>query len=172
MLGLGGYPLVSLAEARNAAFANRQRARAGGDPLAEKRHGQGVPTVEETAAAVLAQQRPGWRNAKYAQDWPRSLRAYAFPRIGAMPVSAVTSGSCRIAHNAAAIGLISVGQVPGVSTTASRAWHRRPPGDNVRPRVRADWAPSEHDRRALGGVRIPVKLNADSAHRERGFRRR
>ena len=28
MLGLGGYPLVSLAEARNAAFANRQRARA------------------------------------------------------------------------------------------------------------------------------------------------
>ena len=80
MLGLGGYPLVSLAEARNVAFANRQRARAGGDPLAEKRHGQGVPTVEEAAAAVLEQQRPGWRNAKHARDWPRSLRAYAFPR--------------------------------------------------------------------------------------------
>ena len=70
---------------------NRQRARAGGDPLAEKRHGQSVPTVEEAAAEVLAQQRPGWRNAKYAQDWPRSLRAYAFPRIGALPVSAVTT---------------------------------------------------------------------------------
>ena len=91
MLGLGGYPLVSLAEARNAAFANRQRARVGGDPLAEKRHGQGVPTVEEAAAAVLAQQRPGWRNAKYGRDWPHSLRAYAFPRIGALPVSAVTT---------------------------------------------------------------------------------
>ena len=91
MLGLGGYPLVSLAEARNVAFANRQRARAGGDPLAEKRHGQGVPTVEEAAAAVLAQQRPGWRNAKHVRDWPRSLRAYAFPRIGAMPVSDVTT---------------------------------------------------------------------------------
>ena len=25
------------------------------------------------------------------RDWPRSLRAYAFPRIGAMPVSAVTT---------------------------------------------------------------------------------
>ena len=59
---------------------------------AEKRHGQGVPTVEEAAAAVLAQQRPGWRNAKHARDWPRSLRASAFPRIGAMPVSAVTTG--------------------------------------------------------------------------------
>ena len=91
MLGLGGSPLVSLAEARNAAFANRQRARAGGDPLAEKRHGQGVPTVEEAAAVVLEQQRPGWRNAKHARDWPRSLRAYAFPRIGAVPVSEVTT---------------------------------------------------------------------------------
>ena len=47
MLGLGGYPLVSLAEARNVAFANRQRARTGGDPRAEKRPGQGVPTVEK-----------------------------------------------------------------------------------------------------------------------------
>ena len=91
MLGLGGYPLVSLAEARNVAFANRQRAWTGGDPRAEKRHGQGVPTVEEAAATVLAQQRPGWRNAKHARDWPRSLRAYAFPRIGALPVSAVTT---------------------------------------------------------------------------------
>ena len=36
--------------ARNVAFANRQWARAGGDPLAEKRHGQGAPTVEEAAA--------------------------------------------------------------------------------------------------------------------------
>ena len=53
---------------RNVAFANRQRARAGGDPLAEKRHGQGMPTVEEAAAAVLEQQRPGWRNAKHARE--------------------------------------------------------------------------------------------------------
>ena len=91
MLGLGGYPLVSLAEAHNVAFANLQRARTGGDPLAEKRHDQGVPTVEEAAAVVLEQQRPGWRNAKHTRDWPRSLRAYAFPRIGAMPVSDVTT---------------------------------------------------------------------------------
>ena len=91
MLGLGGYPLVSLAEARNAAFANRQRARAGGDPRAEKLHGQGAPTIEEAAAVVLEQQRAGWRNPKHARDWPRSLRAYAFPRIGAMPVSEVTT---------------------------------------------------------------------------------
>ena len=33
-LGLGGYPYVGLAEARAAAFANRQVARRGGDPTA------------------------------------------------------------------------------------------------------------------------------------------
>ena len=91
MLGLGGYPLVSLAEARDVAFAHRKQARAGGDPLTEQRHVQHVPTVEEAAAVVLEQQRPGWRHARYARDWPRSLRAYAFPRIGAMPVSDVTT---------------------------------------------------------------------------------
>ena len=91
MLGLGGYPLVSLAEARDVAFAHRKQARAGGDPLTEKRHAQHVPTVEEAAAAVLEQQRSGWRHARYERDWPRSLRAYAFPRIGAMPVSDVTT---------------------------------------------------------------------------------
>ena len=91
MLGLGGYPLVSLAEARDVAFAHRKQARAGGDPLTEQRQAPHVPTVEEAAAAVLEQQRLGWRHARYARDWPRSLRAYAFPRIGAMPVSDVTA---------------------------------------------------------------------------------
>ena len=54
----------------------------GGDPLTEQRQAQHVPTVEEAAAAVLEQQRLGWRHARYERDWPRSLRAYAFPRIG------------------------------------------------------------------------------------------
>ena len=91
MLGLGGYPLVSLAEARDVAFAHRKQARAGGDPLTVQRHAPHVPTVEEAAAAVLEQQRLGWRHARYERDWPRSLRAYAFPRIGAVAVSEVTT---------------------------------------------------------------------------------
>ena len=90
-LGLGGYPLVSLAEAREMAFAQRKMARAGGDPLASKRRAQGQLSFEAAAARVLEQQRPGWRNPKHAEDWPRSLRAYAFPRIGGVPVSEVTT---------------------------------------------------------------------------------
>ena len=36
-LGLGAFPVVSVDEARETAFLNRRRIRAGGDPLAEKR---------------------------------------------------------------------------------------------------------------------------------------
>ena len=40
---------------------------------------------------VLEPQRFGWRNTRYGQAWPRSVRAYAFPRIGAVSVSDVTT---------------------------------------------------------------------------------
>ena len=43
-LGLGAATLVSLADAREQALANRKLARSGGDPLADKRRVQRVPT--------------------------------------------------------------------------------------------------------------------------------
>ena len=36
-IGLGGFPIVGLADARKAALANKQLAYSGGDPLAERR---------------------------------------------------------------------------------------------------------------------------------------
>ena len=75
----GGHPRVSPGARRR--------------PQVEEREGGRHERLAglEGAAEVLEQQRPGWRNAKHARDWPRSLRAYAFPRIGAMPVSEVTT---------------------------------------------------------------------------------
>ena len=90
-LGLGGFPLVSLKEARALAFANRKLARAGGDPLAEKRRLQRTPTFAAAAEQVLAQMRPGWRNPKHGKDWLSSMTRFAFPRLGKLPVSEVTS---------------------------------------------------------------------------------
>ncbi len=52
-LGLGSVALVSLAEAREKALANRKLAREGGDPLAEKRRRQGVPSFAEATARVV-----------------------------------------------------------------------------------------------------------------------
>ena len=90
-IGLGSLALVPLAEAREKALANRKLARQGGDPLAEKRRSQGIPTFAEAASRVLEQKRAGWRNRKHAREWLSSLRRLAFPRIGKVPVSEVTS---------------------------------------------------------------------------------
>ena len=90
-LGLGSLALVPLAEAREKALVNRKLARQGGDPLWEKRRTQAVPTFAEAAMRVLEQKRAGWRNPRHSREWISSLRRFAFPRIGKMPVSEVTS---------------------------------------------------------------------------------
>ncbi len=91
-LGLGSVELVSLAEAREQALANRKLARSGGDPLAEKRRLVGIPTFAEASKLVVEQKRAGWRSAAYAKEWFRNLEIHAFPRIGDVAVSEVTSG--------------------------------------------------------------------------------
>ncbi len=89
-LGLGSTALVPLAEAREQALANRKLARQGGDPLAEKRRSQGMPTFADAAVHVVEQKRAGWRSPRHPQQWLSSLERYAFPRIGGQPVAEVT----------------------------------------------------------------------------------
>ena len=122
-LGLGSLALVPLAEAREKALLNRKLARQGGDPLAEKRRSQGIPTFAEAAARVLEQKRAGWRNPRHPREWMSSLRRLAFPRIGKMPVSEVTSAD--------------------VLEILSPIWHRKAQtARRVRQRLRAvlEWA--------------------------------
>ena len=90
-LGLGGYPLVTLAMAREAALANRRKVHAGDDPLAEKRRARGVPTFAEAARKVFELRRDGWRNAKHAGQWITTLEQFVFPAIGARGVNEITS---------------------------------------------------------------------------------
>ena len=66
-LGLGAAALVSLAEAREQALANRRLARSGGDPLADKRRAEGIPTFADAARRVLEQKQGGWRGPRQAQ---------------------------------------------------------------------------------------------------------
>ena len=78
-LGLGGYPLVSLMEARERAHTNRKLARAGMDPRAAPRS---VPTFAEASERVIAFNRPTWSNSKHAYQWAATLRTYVFPYFG------------------------------------------------------------------------------------------
>ena len=90
-LGLGGWPYVSLAEARQTAFEYRKLARAGGDPRS-LRPGQGVPTFAEAAKTVIGIHEPGWRDGgKTAAQWRASLRDYAIPRLGKLRVSNIST---------------------------------------------------------------------------------
>ena len=58
-LGLGGYPYVTLAEARAKAFEYRRTARAGNDPA--RLHSDGIPTFSAAAEAVITLHAGKWK---------------------------------------------------------------------------------------------------------------
>ena len=96
-LGLGGYPTVSLAEARKAALVNSRMIREGRDPLAEKREAitarqrPPTPTFAEASEIVIDMRRPTWTNAKHAEQWTNTLTTYASPKLGPKLVTDITS---------------------------------------------------------------------------------
>ena len=87
-IGLGGWPLTSLKEARERAFANRKLARDGGDPLAAKRRAS-VPTFEQAARRTFEANRARWRGAKTAANWAGSMARYAYPVFGVQRVDQI-----------------------------------------------------------------------------------
>ena len=87
-IGLGRYPDVSLAQARETAAKHRSLIAAGGDPLAEKRKAA-IPTFREAAERTFAANKPRWRNGKHTVSWWQSLERHAFPIIGDMPVDRI-----------------------------------------------------------------------------------
>ena len=98
-LGLGGFPYLSLAEAREKAMDYRRLARAGGDPATArptpkpttKPSKSRAPTFKKVAAEVIDFHRPTWRNPRSAAQWESSLRDYAYPVLGNKPVDEITS---------------------------------------------------------------------------------
>ncbi len=90
-IGMGSARLVPLAEAREIAVSWRRIARAGGDPAAERDKGKRESlTFEDAARRVWAEQiEPNARNPKHRQQWINTLRDYAFPLIGSLPVHAI-----------------------------------------------------------------------------------
>ena len=90
-IGLGGFPYVTLAEARQTAFEYRKTARAGGDPKTLRRRPE-VPTFAQAAETVIAIHREGWKDGgKSEMQWRASLRDYAMPRLGRKGVDEITT---------------------------------------------------------------------------------
>ncbi|MGN6524959.1 MAG: tyrosine-type recombinase/integrase [Burkholderiaceae bacterium] len=93
-LGLGGYPEVTLAMARDKARADRELIRKGIDPTEERRTAQqalraavaAAMTFDQAAVKYIAAHEAGWRNDKHAKQWTATLQRYASPVVGGLHV--------------------------------------------------------------------------------------
>ena len=90
-VGLGAFPYVSLAEARQKAFDYRKISWAGGNPIALKRKPD-VPTFADAVETVIAIHREGWKDAgKSEKQWRASLLDYAMKRLGRKRVDQIAT---------------------------------------------------------------------------------
>ena len=87
-IGIGGYPGVSLADARLRASEMRADAIEGNDPHSAER-ASGAPTFAAAAKVVHEMNLPRWRNEHAANEWFASLERYAFDRIGNVPLQRI-----------------------------------------------------------------------------------
>lgn len=78
--GLGGFPMVTLAEARDKAFLLRKEIKNGKTP--ERKTKNILLSFEELAEDYVKAHSPGWKNNKSKDQWRSSLSTYAYPKIG------------------------------------------------------------------------------------------
>ena len=90
-IGLGPWPVVTLAEARDVALDNRRLVRDGGDPLADKRKAK-VPTFGDATVATFEANKVKWRSAKVTATWMQQMERHVLPTLGDMRVDHVDRG--------------------------------------------------------------------------------
>ncbi|MEI6161873.1 MAG: integrase arm-type DNA-binding domain-containing protein [Roseococcus sp.] len=103
-VGLGAYPLISLAEARRKAAAMRELAQGGVDPLMAKRRSEveaaarrreeeeqakNVRTFRDVAERLVTIQAPGWTSAKTVASWKLTMNKWAYPALGDLPIAEI-----------------------------------------------------------------------------------
>ncbi|MFZ2987797.1 tyrosine-type recombinase/integrase, partial [Ideonella sp.] len=89
-IGLGGYPAVTLSDARTSARRMREKIRAGVDPVEEARAARSAmlaaqvtgQTFKQCAEAYIKAMAPQWRSGKHRQQWENTLTQYAYPVLG------------------------------------------------------------------------------------------
>jgi integrase len=98
--GVGPFPTLSLAEARDRAHGLRKLLLDKIDPIEHRRQERATRAVgdakhisfDDAATAYVASQERSWRSRHHAREWVRSLKAYASPVFGKLPISAVDTG--------------------------------------------------------------------------------
>jgi integrase len=99
--GLGGYPSVTLASARDRARTMLDQLFVGIDPAVTKKQAKSqlaaqkarAVTFKAVAEQYIAQHEAGWKNAKHAAQWTSTLDTYAFPVCGHMVVADIDTAT-------------------------------------------------------------------------------
>jgi integrase len=98
-MGLGGTAYISLAAARDLARTYKVLVKQGIDPIAHRdaeiaknlAASATVMTFDQAAEAYVRQHRAEWTNPRHAAEWSATLKRYATPVIGKMPVADITT---------------------------------------------------------------------------------
>lgn len=93
-MGLGPYPIVTLADAREKARQAFRQVLEGVDPIEERKSRKAAAqlavaravTFRECAERYIATHEASW-SPKHARQWPASLKADVYPVFGNLPVS-------------------------------------------------------------------------------------
>jgi integrase len=90
-LGLGGFPAVTLAAAKDRAREYREQIRKGSDPAAQacaaRQALRPVMTFRKAAHQFIDSNKAGWHNDKHVAQWTSTLESYAFPIMGDLSVA-------------------------------------------------------------------------------------
>ena len=100
-IGLGAYPGVGVALAREKAQQTRDDIANGIDPVLQRATARQAIverqieakaldwTFKRSAEAYIKAMKPGWRNAKHGDQWANTLATYVYPTIGDLLVRSV-----------------------------------------------------------------------------------
>ena len=89
-MGLGGYPDIGVADARQKAREARLKIEQGVDPILLRKQAKSElmalqatdKTFEQAAGEYIKIHADSWSNDKHRKQWERTLTAYAFPVVG------------------------------------------------------------------------------------------
>lgn len=96
-MGLGSAFDFTLADARERRDALRKLIKLGIDPIGQRRADEAAQALErakaitfkDACARYIAANRSGWKNVKHAAQWEATLKTYAYPVIGTLPVQSI-----------------------------------------------------------------------------------
>lgn len=94
-MGLGPFPRITLAAARQKSRDARLIVENGGDPLTTRDAAAAAAdaalarTFRRAAEDLLDARDSGWSNSKHRKQWSQTLATYAYPVLGDLPIQAV-----------------------------------------------------------------------------------